>query len=275
MYLDPPAELAVAAALSGRTDERLAAESLLAAQSDLSRRSASRATRAERAADAAMARASDAARAATDAAVAAEDRLGQLQQEVARRAEVLARVTTVVQTLRLEVGGLGGIGSRLADLVSIEQVTSSGSVVITVEPDGSWSIVPVGFPPASEILRIPGTTIRVHRLIAEQVQALVVAAAADGVRLDGWGYRDSVRQVELRRAHCGSSVDVVVHAPSSSCRPPTARPGRSMHERGLAVDFAYCSTRSSPCYRWLSANAARFGLLNLPSEPWHWSTNGN
>jgi LAS superfamily LD-carboxypeptidase LdcB len=48
-----------------------------------------------------------------------------------------------------------------------------------------------------------------------------------------------------------------------------------MHERGLAVDFASCSTRSNPCYRWLAANAARYGLFNLPSEPWHWSTNGN
>ena len=25
---------------------------------------------------------------------------------------------------------------------------------------------------------------------------------------------------------------------------------------------------------WLDANAGRFGLVNLPSEPWHWSVNG-
>ncbi len=48
-----------------------------------------------------------------------------------------------------------------------------------------------------------------------------------------------------------------------------------MHERGLAIDFAACSTRSTPCYQWLSRNAARFGLHDLPSEPWHWSTNCN
>jgi len=24
----------------------------------------------------------------------------------------------------------------------------------------------------------------------------------------------------------------------------------------------------------MAANAPRFGLRNLPSEPWHWSTNG-
>jgi len=52
-----------------------------------------------------------------------------------------------------------------------------------------------------------------------------------------------------------------------------------MHEEGLAVDFTYgggiISSRSSPGYQWLDANASRFGLFNLPSEPWHWSTNGN
>jgi D-alanyl-D-alanine carboxypeptidase len=51
-----------------------------------------------------------------------------------------------------------------------------------------------------------------------------------------------------------------------------------MHERGLAVDFtldgALIGTRSNRGYVWLAANAARFGLYNLPSEPWHWSTDG-
>jgi hypothetical protein len=47
-----------------------------------------------------------------------------------------------------------------------------------------------------------------------------------------------------------------------------------MHERGLAIDFRNCNSRGSACYRWLAANASRFGLFNLPSEPWHWSTTG-
>ena len=29
-----------------------------------------------------------------------------------------------------------------------------------------------------------------------------------------------------------------------------------------------------PAFVWLTANAARFGFFNLPSEPWHWSVNG-
>jgi LAS superfamily LD-carboxypeptidase LdcB len=67
--------------------------------------------------------------------------------------------------------------------------------------------------------------------------------------------------------------------PASQCDPPTARPGTSMHEQGLAIDFT-CNgggalSRSSVCFGWLSRNAANYGFYNLPEEPWHWSTNGN
>jgi D-alanyl-D-alanine carboxypeptidase len=53
-----------------------------------------------------------------------------------------------------------------------------------------------------------------------------------------------------------------------------------MHERGLAVDFTcngggVISSRSSPCFQWMSAHAGSYGFHNLPSEPWHWSTNGD
>ena len=107
---------------------------------------------------------------------------------------------------------------------------------------------------------------------------MLAAAAADGVRLSGGGYRSSANQVALRRAHCGGSNYAVYQAPASSCRPPTARPGASMHERGLAIDFASGGGtigRGSAAYQWLRANASRFGFFNLPSEAWHWSTNGN
>src|SRR3712207_3006805 len=81
-------------------------------------------------------------------------------------------------------------------------------------------------------------------------------------------------QVALRRQNC---PDVYESSPSS-CRPPTARPGQSMHERGLAIDFTYqgrtINSRSSPAFQWLANNAGRYGFSNLPSEPWHWSTNG-
>ena len=95
-----------------------------------------------------------------------------------------------------------------------------------------------------------------------------------GLCLSGGGYRDSSSQIALRRAHCGTSDYAIYEMSPSQCSPPTARPGQSNHERGLAIDFNNCSTRSSACFRWLAANAASFGFRNLPSEPWHWSVNG-
>jgi LAS superfamily LD-carboxypeptidase LdcB len=119
--------------------------------------------------------------------------------------------------------------------------------------------------------------IRVHESIADKLLALLKASSRDGIRLGGGGYRSSTSQISLRRAHCGTSNWAVYHKPSYQCRPPTARPGASMHERGLAVDFtqngrALWSNTSG--YRWLKQNAAKYGFRNLPSEPWHWSVNG-
>jgi LAS superfamily LD-carboxypeptidase LdcB len=119
-----------------------------------------------------------------------------------------------------------------------------------------------------------GGSITVASSIASNLQALLDHAARDGLALCGWGYRDTQRQIELRRAHCGTSHYAIYEAPASSCSPPTARPGQSMHERGLAVDFKNCSTRSTACFQWLGRHASSYGLYNLPSEPWHWSTNG-
>lgn len=116
--------------------------------------------------------------------------------------------------------------------------------------------------------------ITVSCAIVDSLSAMLEAAAADGVSLSGSGWRDPARQVALRRAHCGSSYYAIYVMSPGSCSPPTARPGTSMHEVGLAIDFRNCSGRGTACFGWLSANASRFGFFNLPSEPWHWSTTG-
>ncbi|MEJ7585511.1 MAG: M15 family metallopeptidase [Acidimicrobiales bacterium] len=117
--------------------------------------------------------------------------------------------------------------------------------------------------------------ITVNCQISGQLGSLLTAAANAGLRLSGGGWRDPAQQIALRRAHCGSSYYAIYQMSPSSCRPPTARPGQSMHEIGLAIDFANCSSRSSACFGWLAGNASRFGFYNLPNEPWHWSVNGN
>jgi hypothetical protein len=120
--------------------------------------------------------------------------------------------------------------------------------------------------------------IQVARQIATNVEALLAAAQADGIGLGGWGYRSHAKQIELRKSHCGPTHYDIYEKPSSQCSPPTATPGKSLHEQGLAIDLTYggnsIKSRTSPAFQWLAKNAGRFGLFNLPSEPWHWSVNG-
>jgi hypothetical protein len=121
---------------------------------------------------------------------------------------------------------------------------------------------------------VPLATVRgitVHSSIAGQLESLLATAQADGLTLTGSGYRSTQRQIELRQVN---GCPDIYESPASACATPTARPGTSMHEVGLAVDFANCSSQSTACYRWLSANAARFGFYNFPRESWHWSIDG-
>jgi outer membrane protein OmpA-like peptidoglycan-associated protein/peptidoglycan hydrolase-like protein with peptidoglycan-binding domain len=124
--------------------------------------------------------------------------------------------------------------------------------------------------------------IQVARSIAAQVESMLAAAAADGIQLTGSGYRSSASQIALRKQNCGTSEYDIWKKPSSQCTPPTAPPGQSMHEVGLAIDFTLnggtkdrAANLADPRFRWLQANASRFGLRNLASEAWHWSTNGH
>lgn len=117
-------------------------------------------------------------------------------------------------------------------------------------------------------------SIVVAESIVTNVRRLLAAAKADGVKLCGGGYRDSASQIAVRKANCGTTYYDVYEKPASQCTPPTAKPGTSQHEKGLAIDFESCETRTTACYKWLAKNAATYGLKNLPSEPWHWSTTG-
>ncbi len=120
--------------------------------------------------------------------------------------------------------------------------------------------------------------VRVHTCLAPALTALIVDASAAGINLSGSGYRSTAEQIALRIAHCGGNTPYNVYQkPSDQCDPPTARPGSSMHERGLAIDFTQDGggALKASGFSWLTAHAARYGLKNLPSERWHWSTNGH
>ncbi len=123
-----------------------------------------------------------------------------------------------------------------------------------------------------------GRGVVVDVTIAGQVAAMMAAADSAGLHLSGGGFRSYAQQVELRRQHCGGSSYDISQRPPGECSPPTAPPGTSMHQWGLAVDWSNArsliANHSNPAWQWLSSNAGRFGFANLPSEPWHWSTSG-
>ncbi|MFF5288807.1 M15 family metallopeptidase [Paractinoplanes globisporus] len=118
--------------------------------------------------------------------------------------------------------------------------------------------------------------ITINKTIAYAFQRMLDDAAHDGVPLSGGGFRTKERQIELRVIN---GCPDIWTAPASSCRVPTAIPGRSLHEIGLAIDLTYggktIGSRDGVAFKWLAANAARYGLVNLPSEPWHWSITGS
>ncbi|WP_250005524.1 M15 family metallopeptidase [Actinoplanes sp. M2I2] len=117
-----------------------------------------------------------------------------------------------------------------------------------------------------------GTT--VHKSVAYAFKRMVDDAGANGIAISGGGFRTRERQAELRKIN---GCPDIWSAPSSSCRVPTAIPGRSLHELGLAVDITSGGkslTRTSPAFKWLVLHAKAYGFVNLPSEPWHWSITG-
>ncbi len=220
-------------------------------------------------------------RAAAEAARAEAERL---EAEEAERLIALEAAEAAQQALMEDA--TDRLDHMLTELASLEAIESdlaareSEAVALLaaeLAARGPISTSPIDIPPVSEITRVYG--IAVHQSIAQNVMDLIDHAARDGVFLSGWGWRDPATQVRLRREHCGTSDYEVYEMPSYLCNPPTARPGASMHERGRAIDFTVdgraISHQQTAAFQWLDAHAAAYGFYNLPSEPWHWSTNGH
>ncbi len=184
----------------------------------------------------------------------------ELGRQIAAEAAALARAVVGVPS--------SGSGSGSSNTTT---PPSSGSGTTTTTPPSGNNPYPT---PA--LTTVSGIT--VASSVADRVRGLMNAASADGISLSGYGYRDFNTQIALRRQNCGTTQYAIWEMPPDACSPPTARPGYSYHERGLAIDFMangrFINSRSNPGFIWLAANAARFGFYNLPSEPWHWDTRG-
>lgn len=248
-----------------------------------------------------------AAEAADAAVVAAEGALASLRQEQSRQRSFAADLQDRIDSRLAEAAVLADLDADLAAQIAAEQaalieripppptptpIVAAAAAPATETPDTTTSTRPgspsttappttTPPPPPSSANTPPLRTVQgvtVHADIADDVDALLTAAKSAGINLSGWGYRSTERQIELRRANCGPTYYDIWVRPASSCSPPTAVPGRSLHEQGRAIDFTedgrVINSRSSTGFQWMSANASSYGLFNLPSEPWHWSTSG-
>jgi D-alanyl-D-alanine carboxypeptidase len=140
--------------------------------------------------------------------------------------------------------------------------------------------------PEAEELEIveTGDDGREHRLTPAAAAAwrrMKEAAAADGVVITlASAFRSIDRQVEIVREKLakGATIEAILSA--------SAPPGYSEHHTGRAIDITTDGVppfevefEATAAFRWLSANAARFGfVLSFPPgnaqgyqyEPWHW-----
>lgn len=104
----------------------------------------------------------------------------------------------------------------------------------------------------------------VEQQTGKQFLAMRAAALRDGVKLVlNSGFRTWAEQVRLYGLYLAGKGNLA------------AKPGFSNHQSGLAVDIQVGNSFTSPVYRWLDANAARYGFVNTGKsfsqpEPWHW-----
>ena len=202
-------------------------------------------------------------------------RLGDLQVAKKQQLRVAAATEARIEAAAAEAAALSDIDKKLSAKILGEQAAALAELrKVRFNTAGGRLVIPKDVPTGAS----GGTHgIRVATRIQGNLVRLLAAAQADGIYLSGGGYRSPSAQVALRAAHCGGGTFAIYQMRASACRPPTARPGQSMHEQGLAIDFTQNGstlTRGSSGYRWMRANGAKYGLFNLPSEPWHWSING-
>ena len=230
----------------------------------------------------------------------AEMRLAEIDVAYAQHANLVTDIEARLDRLLGEAVGLASRDAALAAQITERQAALAAQVAAAAqaaedaaahdaahgEAGGTGGEPTPGEMPAVAASRSSGNialaTVRGIEVAAEigsQLAAMLAAADADGIYLEGGGWRSSDEQIAIRMEVCGTSEYAIWEMPSWECSPPVARPGRSMHEQGLAIDFTadgdLIRSQSHPAFNWLASNAERFGFYNLPSEPWHWSTTGS
>ncbi len=172
--------------------------------------------------------------------------------------------------------GCGGTGSA-------HGTREIASELPAVESPGGGRVRDKRAPAPADVVTVTGVggkRVPLHRLAAAAWQALVTAARTDGIKhpllLPTSGYRNPDRQRRL------FALAVKRYGSAEEARKWVAPPGGSAHQSGRAIDFYLggknasgnvARLRTLPAYRWLVANARRFGFYPYEREPWHWEYN--
>ncbi|MGH9230180.1 MAG: D-alanyl-D-alanine carboxypeptidase family protein [Acidimicrobiales bacterium] len=285
-FVHPPSDNALEPLRAGSITDAAVMQAVLEMQGDRDAQVLERLAQAEDALQDEQAKKEDAATEAERARQAAARELEDVEAALDQQQAFAADLEERLNAKLAEAESLRTLDAALSDRLAQEQAELAARLAAAQAaqaPAPTEDVAPSQIEPApgglATVTCPVGGSITVAGSISANVQALLDDAAADGVMLCGGGYRDPEQQIELRRAHCGTSNYAIYEMPASQCSPPTAIPGSSMHEQGLAIDFT-CDgggavSSGDECWDWLQANAVGYGLYNLPSEPWHWSTNGN
>jgi LAS superfamily LD-carboxypeptidase LdcB len=144
-------------------------------------------------------------------------------------------------------------------------------------------VVNSGEPKPNEIVNVQGASkqIPLHKDAAAAYKRMLADARAQGIKapllLPTSGYRSSQHQKVLWEAALKRYKSPQI------ARKWVAPPGRSAHQSGMAIDFHLGGRNSSgnvkslrtlPAYKWLVANAGKYGFSPYAAEPWHWVYKG-
>ena len=170
----------------------------------------------------------------------AEARLVELDLAHQRQEDLVADVETRLDHLLSEAAALE---SRDADLAAqITQREAALAAQAAAAAAAAAAATPPHAHPASDqppvsAYRSSGSIalatvggIEVAAEIADQLGRMLAAAAADGITLEGGGWRSPDEQISIRMEVCGTSDYAIWEMPSWECSPPVARPG-PLHAR--------------------------------------------
>ena len=283
-FVNPPSDYALEPLRAGSMTDAAVIQAVLEMQGKRDAQVLDRLAQAHDALRAEQANKKDAAAEATRAREAAALELDDVEAALGQQQAFAADLEERLNAKLAEAESLRTLDAALSDRLAEEQAALAAQLAAAQAAQApAEDVAPSQIAPApgglATVTCPVGGSITVAGSISGNVQALLNDAAADGAMLCGGGYRNPEEQIQLRMAHCGTSNYAIYEMPASQCSPPTAIPGTSMHEQGLAIDFT-CNgggtvSTGDECWDWLQGNAVGYGLYNLPSEPWHWSTNGN